>query len=540
MKYLTFTHLLAVFIAQTTFPAVAQEATARRVADLNPGSVGSFPSNFIAFAGSLCFSAYNFELGRELWRYDGASITLVSNINDNASDLGGGFMQGHDSVPDWFTLFNGALYFSAFDERRGGELWRYDGTRVVRVADVNPDPNDTIKILPKSSWPQELTVMNNALYFSADDGGGFAPFPNYELWRYDGVRAAMVTNIHPNFDTNYSSYPHELTAFNNALYFVADDGSRGYELWKCDGVRALLLADINPGTNGSVPKHLTVFNNAIYFRALDDLRGYELWKTDGTNTTLVVDLNPTGSSRPDFFTVFKNALYFGADDGTNGFELWKYNGAAVTRVADINPAGDSAVKNLTVFGDNLYFAADDGVHGWELWKCDGASVSLVADINPQDHSFPEQFTVWNNRLCFSASNALSGYEMWMYDGQAASLAVDIFPGPQSSFPFYPAGFGRELLFSANDGYFSDWELWAMTVRPLRITGIEQLGADIRLSWRTLGGTTNIVQTAGTLAGPFTNLSQPFYIPGSSETSTNYTDRRNINPSIPRFYRILQP
>src|SRR4051812_10036710 len=92
----------------------------RRVADLNPGGVGSFPSNFTAYAGSLYFSAYTFELGRELFRYDGTNILLVTNINDTVHDEGGGVFAGNDSVPQWLTLFNGALYFSAYDQRRGG------------------------------------------------------------------------------------------------------------------------------------------------------------------------------------------------------------------------------------------------------------------------------------------------------------------------------------------------------------------------------------------------------------------------------------
>ncbi|HKQ38195.1 MAG TPA: hypothetical protein VJ063_08970, partial [Verrucomicrobiae bacterium] len=270
----------------------------------------------------------------------------------------------------------------------------------------------------------------------------------------------------------------------------------------------------------------------------DNTHGFELWKTDGTNTVLVSDLNPKGSSLPEFLTVFKDALYFTADNGTTGFELWKYDGVSVTLAADINPAGSSSVKNLTVFRDALFFAADDGVHGWELWKYDGASASLVADLNPDGDSFPEQLTPVNNRLWFTASNSVAGYELFVSDGNTANLAADIIPGPISSFPLYLAPFGSELLFSANDSYFSDWEFWGATLRPFRITRIEQLGADIRLTWTSLGGTTNIVQYDDTLTGGFTDLSAPMVIPGVGEVSATYTDQPHSKPS--RFYRIVQP
>ena len=537
--------MIRVIIALTTilpWMIQAQEATFRRIADLNPGGVGSFPSNFTTFNGGLYFSAYTYELGREFFKYDGANITLVSNINDQTHFDESGQQLGNDSAPDKFLLFNSALYFTAYDQRRGGELWRFDGTRAVRLTDINPDLNDTIKIFPKSSWPQELTVMGNALYFSADGGQsgipGPIPVPDYELWRYNGTTATLLSNIHPDVGTNHSSYPHQLKVFNNSLYFAADDGLNGYELWKHDGTRTLLFSNINPGgaESSSFPKFFTPYKNALYFQAFDAAHGFELWKTDGTTTILVTNLNPTGNALPEFLTVFKDALYFTADDGVNGFELWKYDGVSASIAANINPTGGSSIKNLTVFQDKLYFAADDGVHGWELWKYDGASASMVADLNPEGDGFPEQFTVLNNRFWLTASNSVAGYELFVTDGNHVSLAADIIPGPISGFPLYLAPFNSELLFSANDSFFSDWEPWTASLRLLRITNIERLGSSMRLTWATTGGTTNIVQSAGTL-GAFTDLSGPMIVPGSGETTATYTDPKTT-PG--RFYRIIQP
>ncbi len=515
----------------------AQEfSVTRRLADLNPGGTGSFPSNFTAFAGSLYFSAYTFELGRELWRYDGTQITLVTNINDTSHDVGGGVFAGNDSVPQWPTLFNGALYFSAYDQRRGGELWRYDGSHAVRVADINPDLNDTVKLLPNSSWPQEFTVFNNALYFSADNGGFVAS--NYELWRYDGAQATQVTNIHRDFGTNHSSYPHKLTVFNNALYFAADDGVNGYELWKHDGAETVLLTNINPGgaTSSSFPQHFTAYNGELFFQAFDSVNGYELWKTDGVKATLVTNLNAFGSSFPEFLTVFDNSLFFRATDGIRGFELWKYDGISATLVSDIHPFGDSMARNLKVFREHLYFAADDGVHGWELWKCDGAVPSLVTNLNPDGDSFPEQLTIWNDRLYFTATNSATGWELWHVAGETVTLAADVYPGPLSSYPLYLGGLGSELCFSANDTPFSDWEPWAIKSVPFRITCIEQVNGAVQITWTTVGGATNVVQASESISGPFEDLSDVLVIPGTTETTFSYLDT-GAKPGS-RFYRIV--
>jgi ELWxxDGT repeat protein len=436
-------------------------AGARLISDLNSGSNGSFPSNLTASATSLFLSAYTVNTGRELWKYTGGNIALAANINETVTDLGGGLVVGNDSVPDWLTEFNGQLFFSAFDPRRGGELWRYDGSRAIRVADISPDANDTVKASPNSSWPAQLTVFNNALFFTANSGTARA---NYELWKYDDNGVRQAANLHPDIGTDYSSYPTGLTLFNGGLYFMADDGANGYELWRHNGTDSVLL-NLNPGgaESSSYPKHFTAFNNVLYFQAYDAAHGYELWKTDGTAATLVQDINPgTASSAPEFLTPFNGALYFRAADPTHGFELWRYDGTQATLAADINLSADSYPKNLTVFGNVLVFAADDGVHGWELWKYDGATASLVADLNPSGDSFPEQLTVLNGILYFVATTADAGYELWQYDGVNITLAADVNPGSGSSFPQFLTPYQGQLYFSAADDGSSNWELWTLT------------------------------------------------------------------------------
>ncbi len=221
-----------------------------------------------------------------------------------------------------------------------------------------------------------------------------------------------------------NSYPSNLTVFDNALYFIAYDGVHDRDLWKYDGTTASLVGDTDPGSRGSFNYYLRVFDNALYvFRSSYEPRNTELWKYDGTTARLVAEIFP---SSKNFFlsnvTVFNNALYFSATDGAHGYELWKYDGTKASLVSDIfRWRGASPSSNLTVFDNALYFSGSTWEYGTELWKFQGTTsgpgrrspVTLAADINPgSEASYPGSFTVFNNALYFNANDGVHGYELW--------------------------------------------------------------------------------------------------------------------------------
>jgi ELWxxDGT repeat protein len=229
------------------------DGTTQTPIDMFPGAGSSYPQHFIQYAGQLYFNACGTPgQGSELWRTNGLGApTEAARIYPN-----------NGSSPENFAVYNNQLYFSAYDGVHGRELWRFDGTSAALAADiVSGGPYS-------SSNPNNLAAYNGKLYFSANDG-----VHGYELWSFDGTTAQMVAEINPTADPGngdtflMDSSPQDLTVFNGLLYFSADDGVHGRELWSFDGTTASLVADLNPGQYGSYASELTVYDGKLYFSA---------------------------------------------------------------------------------------------------------------------------------------------------------------------------------------------------------------------------------------------------------------------------------
>ncbi|WP_301337737.1 ELWxxDGT repeat protein, partial [Microcystis aeruginosa] len=365
-----------------------------------------------------------------------------------------------------------------------------DGTAAgtVLVKDINPGSNygGNYIFLPFSSFPENLTAVGNTLFFTANDNVN-----GRELWKSDGTAAGtvLVKDIRPGSyaygSYSYSSSPDNLTAVGNTLFFTAFDDVNGRELWKSNGTAAgtVLVRDIRAGSFGSFgsyPSNLTALGNTLFFTAFDGVNG-GLWKSDGTaaGTVLVKNISL------DNLTVVGNTLtlFFTAVDSVNGLELWKSDGTAAgtVLVRDIR-AGSSGsnLENLTAVGSTLFFTADDGVNGKELWKSDGtaAGTVLVKDIRPgSSNSNPSNLTAAGNTLFFTAFDDVNGTELWRSDGTAAGtvLVGDIRPGSSGSYPQNLRVVGNTLFFTANNGVNGE-ELWAVSTLPVPTLAIAATNA----------------------------------------------------------------
>ncbi|WP_153799180.1 ELWxxDGT repeat protein [Foetidibacter luteolus] len=299
----------------------------------------------------------------------------------------------------------------------------------------------TQKVTLDPDFIKQGVVLNDRLYFAGVNGEYGS-----ELWTTDGTDAGtfMVKDIHQGAS---ASSPKKLCILNNELYFFADDGIHGVELWKSDGTTegTMLIKDINPGKDSCLNKDfvavIEAYNNQVFFFANDGTHGLELWKTDGTTvgTLLVKDINPTGDSYyitqsylVDDYSMKgegKN-IFFAADDGIHGQELWKSDGtdAGTVMLADIaigNSANSSFPHDFLALNGKLYFVVNVNTYYYsDFWVTDGTAEGTKAVLSRNAENYPRltdlrSAGIVGGKIIFAASwSKKEQASIWICDGTA--------------------------------------------------------------------------------------------------------------------------
>ena len=432
---------------------------------------GSNPAPFASWEGALYFTTFEQEEAAQLWRTDGTvagTRPLVNIVPDDAPAFTA------ESGLSALTPFNGALYFAAMPSlAEGFRLWKTDGTPAgtARVT-------SSVRLTTEASSPMEIVSHGGLLYFAGRDSTY-----GVELWKSNGTAAGTTLVKDIAVGSGPSSRPSRFTPMGDVLYFIARNASGGRELWRTEGTEANTsrVADIRDYLGmGAVMNIAGVVGSTLYFVANEENTGIELWKTDGTeaNTSLVKDIAPgILDAGPSAFAVIGSVLYFTASDGF-GTELWKTDGteSGTVLVKELSTAsGGSKPAALTVLGKTLYFTADDGTSGRELWKLDTTGTEpvpvRVKDIFPGPGSgvlAESLFALPTEKLLlFAANDGVGGTELWRSDGTEAGTFVlhDIAPWQLGSNPAGFTVFGDALAFSANNGR-SGREPWLMPLSLL--------------------------------------------------------------------------
>lgn len=390
-----------------------------------------FPKYLTEYDGKLFFNAQDADGKEWLWSTDG---TTTLKLSGSVTDSHPG------SQPQNLTVLNNQLIFSAVLQEGGDwnrELFKFDGTEPVLIKNIQPFGESAPAF--GDIAPVDFGKFNGKLYFTADDGN-----VGSELWATDGTEAGtnLVANIALRLD---HSYPEMFIEYNNKLLFTAQDYYLGRELYITDGTPngTGLVKEILSGAGGSQIKELTAFNNKIYFSAYNDDKEHELWVTDGTNigTHMVKNIGSIKyGSRPADLTVYNEKLYFSAEDETHGREIWVSDGTEEGTKLFKDLGGDKYNSNPTNFTEvngKLYFGASNGTQGrsnYGLWVTDG-TVAGTVEVKNLGHP-PKQTLVYENKLYFELLHAGSGGKLWVSDGTKEGTKIITAANATNNTPIY--------------------------------------------------------------------------------------------------------
>ncbi|MEM0924706.1 MAG: hypothetical protein AAGJ83_01590, partial [Planctomycetota bacterium] len=218
---------------------------------------GIYGENQLTFRAVLVDGKVQLNVQRFL--FGSATASLLSSLTVRISEDSGGTQQIAGSLSEIREIieFDGEVHVLASDVAAAGEQ-AASPSQLYRLDDGEFGP-EAVLVGDLGTAPRELTEFNGQLYYSAVSNLG------RELWRFDGVAAEMVADIHRTETPIGSSNPNGFLVHEGVLLFQADGGRNvGRELYRFDGEHVALVEDVVAGDFSSAPTELTVLGDDVF------------------------------------------------------------------------------------------------------------------------------------------------------------------------------------------------------------------------------------------------------------------------------------
>jgi ELWxxDGT repeat protein len=227
----------------------------------------------ISAGSNLYFNLNDGINGCEIWKYDGISLTMITDFQGVSAS----------SVVTLMAVGEN-LIFQGFTNESGMELHYYNAAEdTTYLQDINPGPS--------YGYGGGFTLWNNEYYFLAQPTDDSA-----ELWKWNanGSEPILIDSqpviAQPEF------------AFGNKLILIGYiDEVIGGELYAYDGNDISLLHDIVDEGNLEGYEQFVKFQNRLYFFADDETHGQELWRSTIECVTNVINAYDDLESLPNIY-----------------------------------------------------------------------------------------------------------------------------------------------------------------------------------------------------------------------------------------------
>lgn len=356
------------------------------------------------------------------------------------------------SSPSNLVVANDKVFFFAYENATGGEIYVYDGIGTPKLLhDLNPGTGSSTTVIDNT-----LKTVGDTLFFLTNpifDKAIYKIMPGNPI----AVKASECT--HP-----LSFIPAKIVmgAFKNTI---------AYTTMTNDSMMALVKINpqsIIPDTLLQLPPHTLVreiipCNDRIYITTFygyhpnpthfDLLCLYPTTNTIDTICTQNLQQGFTGNK-----IVYGNDLYFFFEDVQFGHELYKHDGiTSPIRLTDLNPgpthgASLNTINKISIYDNKVYFSGCVGIDVHQIAEYDILSKTThFAPSSKYPHLFPKDIVSFNGKFYFTGGSSQTGSEVFVYDGaNPPELLADIEPGYGSSMPSYLIHYKNkaELLFVA--------------------------------------------------------------------------------------------
>ncbi len=229
-KYFTVAGDSLYFVSQTVADGIEIRRTdgsaggSEVVANVRAGTLSSFPEYLTASGDKVFFTAIGDTGGRELYVADEAGARLVADINPGSAD-------GLPISPIMFIqAVEGGVVFTAQSPSAGLELYYSDGTSATRLTDLTPGPTDT----PFGGTTRVAAVGNKVAVAATTADGFYTPYLTdlagnvQRIFSDDGDALTFASNFTAAGDYVYLR--------------AAEAGSAGSRLYRVDTATATATA----------------------------------------------------------------------------------------------------------------------------------------------------------------------------------------------------------------------------------------------------------------------------------------------------------